>query len=922
MKNIFLLFSISIFSYSFLFSGEPVLKRTCATKIPTLEWKQDFRNKKQQYLLHAATQRTTASYQLPVIVHVIYWANDQNISAAQVNSQIDVLNNDYAGTGLNVGNCPAVFQPLIANTQISFCPATVDPSGNVLAEPGIERINAQTSGFSNPGTAGWSDTYIDNNVKPATHWDPEKYLNIWVLPLEDGTLGYATFPGGSSDEDGVVIGYKYYGTMGTVSSPYNKGRTVTHEVGHWLGLYHIWGDSFCGDDEINDTPTAQSQNFDCPTFPYRVNGCGAGTSPNGEMFMNFMDYVDDACMYMFTNGQNDAMHTTMTSFPMRAALATSNKCNSDQAPVANFSANSTSACPGSTINFSDLSTYSPTSWSWAVSPNSGWSFTGGTNASSQNPKIMFNTNGNFTITLTASNSFGSDAETKNDFISISTPASVAIPFSEGFQSSTFPPSGWELVSNSGFNWERTTAAGGFGTSNASMYFNNSANDAEYNRDDIVTPYIDLVGAVSPKIKFDYAYARYDATYFDTVEVLIKAACESNEVSLFKKGGSQLATAPDNTSGFVPTSSQWKRDSIAIPAAFLNKEVKFIFRNYGDWGNNVYVDNVNVYGNIVPTCVGTPTANFTSSTTSICKGGSITFTNTSTSSNDALDSVRWTISGATPSTSSSITTVNASFANVGSFTVTLKAYKCGTVSTKNATITVKDYPNVTVTSPTICSGNTATITASGATTYTWNPNIGSAATVTTPILNNSTAYTVTGTTNGCSKNATSNVTVNQTPATPSISQSNDTLNSNVIISGATYKWYLAGNLVASTSQPFYKITQSGVYTLKIEDNGCPSALSNTFNAVLTSIKNQKLDIQYSIIPNPSNGNFDLNIYAFKPQTYQLRLFNVTGQTLLEEVVDLHIGTNVKNIQLKNIEKGMYYLSIIGKEGVSTQTILIQ
>jgi PKD repeat protein len=910
------------------------IRRKCGTVMPSQQWMQDFQQKVQQYnQQHATAQnRENATYILPIIVHVIYWNAVENISSAQINSQIDILNADYAGTGLNANTCPAVFQSLKSNTNISFCKAAKNPGGTTLTEPGIERINAQTAGFNNPGVNGWSDTYIDNVIKPATTWDASKYLNVWVLHLEDGTLGYATFPGGPSNQDGVVIGYKFYGNSGTVSPPYDKGRTTTHEIGHWLGLFHISGDEECGNDECNDTPTqrgnagdGQGLNYGCPTFPHQPNTC-TGTGANGELFMNFMDYTDDACMYLFTPDQRTRMQTAMSTISLRTSLGNSTACNTTpQAPVANFSANRTSVCPGSTVTFSDLSTNNPTSWSWSFTGGTPATVTG-TNAASRNPTITYSSAGTYSVTLTATNAQGSDGETKTAYITVGNPTGSALPFFEGFQNATFPPTGWLRNSTSTFNWEKTTAAGGFGTSNACMFFNNFDNDAASNKDDIVSPIINLNGANTPRLKFDVAYAPYLRTNgtskFDTLEVLITDFCANTTTSIYKKGGTQLATAPTNANAFIPNSSQWRKDSVFIPAAYLNKNVKITFRNYGLFANNIYVDNINLYGITTSTCTGTPTANFTSSSASVCAGNSITFTNTSTVTTGTLDSVRWIIQGGTPATSTSQTTVVPLFNTAGNYTVTLNAYKCGTLNTKSQAVTIKAKPTVSVNSPSICSGLTATLTAGNATNYTWSPNIGTASSVITPVLTTTTTYTVTGTTNGCSSSAVSTITVKPLPTAPTITQRNDTLFSSTI-GGASFKWYRNSTFLITTNVPNLKITQSGTYSVEVVGtNNCTSVRSANFNGTYTALINNKLDIQYAIVPNPNNGLFELNIISNTNKSYQLRLYSISGQIIMEDQINLRTGQNNKLVNLFGIEAGVYFLTILGEDGMARQNIIVQ
>lgn len=399
----------------------------CSTPTPSTEWDAWFNQKVEEFKAQEAARisqglaPTALNYTLPVVVHVIHNGESvgtgSNISQTQINSQITILNNDYAGTGLNATNVPAAFASLKANTGISFCMALTDPLGNTLAEPGIHRVNRNTAGFTAPPYS--NTTYIDNTIKPATIWDPTKYCNMWVVNLGGGLLGYATFPvgtglagitgNGSATTDGVVMGYNYFGNSGSGNAPYHLGRTTSHEVGHWLGLRHINGDSNCGNDFCNDTPPQDQLHGGCPTHPYHTNTCGAGTSPNGEMFMNFMDYTDDACMYMFTNDQNTRMQTAMANGTYRKFLGTHGLCNSTpQPPVANFNVPA-QVCQNVAAAFTDASVNAPNSWSWAVSPSAGVTIN---TATSQNPNITFANAGNYTVTLTATNAQGNNSISK------------------------------------------------------------------------------------------------------------------------------------------------------------------------------------------------------------------------------------------------------------------------------------------------------------------------------------------------------------------------------------------------------------------------------------------------------------------------------------------------------------------------------
>ena len=256
--------------------------------------------------------KTTVVVTIPVVVHVLYNTASQNISDAQINSQIAVLNADYRKLNTDISLLPSVFGPLAADCEIQFCLAQRDPSGN--ATTGIVRKSTTVTSFS-------SNDNIKRNANGGDDaWNSSLYLNIWVGNLGGGLLGYAQFPGGTASTDGVVILYSAFGNTGTVSAPYNKGRTATHEVGHWLNLRHIWGDASCGNDQVTDTPTQQTSNFGCPSFPHVT--CSNG--PNGDLFMNYMDYTDDACMYMFTTGQKTRMLSSLNT--TRASLLTSQGC--------------------------------------------------------------------------------------------------------------------------------------------------------------------------------------------------------------------------------------------------------------------------------------------------------------------------------------------------------------------------------------------------------------------------------------------------------------------------------------------------------------------------------------------------------------------------------------------------------------------
>ncbi|MBI5032003.1 MAG: zinc metalloprotease [Chloroflexi bacterium] len=238
---------------------------------------------------------------IPVVVHVVYNTAAENISTTQIKSQIRALNRDYAATNADKSKIPQVWKGMPSESGIQFALATKDPSGKPTT--GITRTMTTRTSF------GTGDTVKRTAQGGKDAWPTKKYLNIWVCTLAGGLLGYAQFPGGPSRTDGVVILNTAFGTNGTATKPFNLGRTATHEVGHWLNLRHIWGDTedCSGTDFVEDTPNAATPNYGKPKFP-RIS-CNNG--PNGDMFMNYMDYVDDDAMFLFTPQQVVRMWATL-----------------------------------------------------------------------------------------------------------------------------------------------------------------------------------------------------------------------------------------------------------------------------------------------------------------------------------------------------------------------------------------------------------------------------------------------------------------------------------------------------------------------------------------------------------------------------------------------------------------------------------
>lgn len=257
---------------------------------------------------------------IPVVVHVVYSSAAQNISDAQVQSQIDILNEDYRAMNADVADVPSVWTNLVADCEIQFGLAQQDPDG--FLSNGITRTETTTTNWNG------SDDVKYTSLGGRNGWPPSDYLNIWVCNIGSGLLGYAYQPGITpASLDGIVIGYRFFGNIGNLSSSYNLGRTTTHEIGHYFNLDHLWGpggtNTNCNaSDNVADTPVQLEPNYGgsnggCTEFPHI--SCNNG--PNGDMANNFMDYQDDDCLNFFTNGQRARMLAALNG--PRAGLKTS-----------------------------------------------------------------------------------------------------------------------------------------------------------------------------------------------------------------------------------------------------------------------------------------------------------------------------------------------------------------------------------------------------------------------------------------------------------------------------------------------------------------------------------------------------------------------------------------------------------------------
>ncbi len=430
-KHIYVLIAAFLISSNGLFSQSNggKYKSLSGTPAAPQKWDEWFNKEVEKYKETRLLGKTNyAQVTIPVIFHIIHngeaIGTAPNIAATKIASQVNLLNQVYGGTSAPT---PTIGQyaNYVANTGITFCLALNDPTNLPIGEAGINRVDAGALFTANTNTMT-SDAalmaFIENTVKPATIWDPTKYLNIWISTRSSSVsiLGSATYPAGAALQGmGAVGTFSNDGVWcvtNTIGSPadlgtepnYNEGKTLCREIAHWLGVKNIWGDANCGTDYCADTPPATGPNFACPgAYPYKVNSCHAGSSPGGEMTMNIMDYTYDACRYMFTNDQAIRMQTAMSQCAYRYSLGTHALCTTTVIPagamaLAQFSFAAPAPCFGQPFTPINYSTGNPApSYTWVLTPNTA---TVNFGYNSAMPSFNLTNQGTYTLELIASNS--------------------------------------------------------------------------------------------------------------------------------------------------------------------------------------------------------------------------------------------------------------------------------------------------------------------------------------------------------------------------------------------------------------------------------------------------------------------------------------------------------------------------------------
>ena len=538
---------------------------------------------------------------IPVVFHIIHNNGVENISKDQVLSALQIINNDFRKLNADASSVHPNFIGIAADSEIEFRLAKLDPNGNCT--DGITRtVSALTY------TAG-------DNVKDLIRWTYNRYLNIWVVDnIESGAAGYAYYPGNAPGNgyEGIVIQHRYVGNIGTSNGSNYSSRSLTHEIGHYMNLAHTWGNSNevavatnCNmDDGVSDTPNTIGTNQTC-----NLNQNTCGSLDNVE---NYMDY--STCTKMFTNGQKTRMQSALNSSAggrnnlwtsaNLAQTGTSNGFTSVCTPQVAFSANKQMGCTGLSVTFTDQSwgADQDATWQW------NWSFPGATPSTStqQNPTVVYNTAGTFNVSLTITTGAGSNNHSKTSYINILSPTQAGnVPYDEGVENTTFPnhPSdnsrNWSVSPTGAVQWSRTTQAAATGAASVRVNLRSAASGNMYN---LISPSFNLsqVSSAEAKVTFKVAHAMRESGSDERLRMYVSKNCGETWSVRYNKNGSQLATNGGSlvTGTFVPSASQWRTETVSLSLVAGEPHVMLRFEATSAQQNNLYLDDINIFGSTV------------------------------------------------------------------------------------------------------------------------------------------------------------------------------------------------------------------------------------------------------------------------------------------------------------------------------------
>ncbi len=543
---------------------------------------------KQGALNGFANQRTqSVVYVIPVVFHIIHQNGPENLSDAKIREAIRVMNEDFRKQNPDSGLTIPLFKPIMADCEIEFRLAELDPNGNCTN--GINRMYS------------WETNNGGESAK-LTQWPQNKYLNIWVVKSMSAShasaAAYSYTPGNApTGGDGIITLYNYVGTNS------GNSHTLSHEVGHWLNLRHTWGSGnqpnvTCGNDMVSDTPTTKGSPSSCNI---NLSTCAP---PAIENVQNFMDY--SFCTTMFTLGQKARMRTALTSTTAgRSNLWTATNLNATGTSgasvlcAADFISNNLNGivCEGGVIAFSDVSyNGSVTSRQWTF-PGAVLA-AGSTNFTDSVVSVQYPTAGVYDVSLTVSNASTSQSTTKSQLITVlpNTAAYTAGTYTESFENAPLPNTDWEVKSPDGgaYTWSQFSAAAYSGTSCA--FIENFMSDSA-DVDELVSPTINIQAISNPVFTFKLAFKRKTALDADALKIWTSTDCGKNWALRKTISGGALATvATPSTQYFIPNATEWRQETVSIANLLnsTNARIKFQFISGG--GNNVYIDDINIIGN--------------------------------------------------------------------------------------------------------------------------------------------------------------------------------------------------------------------------------------------------------------------------------------------------------------------------------------
>ena len=623
LTNLILLVQISIFSqtissrvidYSNCRDGENV--EYCKTHKIMNKFKKDaeayhhfLEDQKELKKIENRISKSTSKrniYTIPLVFHVLHNGGVENISSAQIEDAVSILNRDFRLLNADANNVQTTFQGMPADIEVEFQLAKKAPNGQCFS--GITRT---LSPLTNSGTNGSSQVSAiigGNDVYNGT-WPGNKYLNIFVVNDADGAAGYTTNPNNNwtstSMGNGIWVLHDYVGSIGT--SGVFSSRTLTHEVGHWLNLEHTWGpnnnpgnaSSCSSDDYVDDTPRC----IGLTTCNLTSNSCsndavdGYWTNDVVDNTENYMEYSN--CEKMFTNGQKNRMRAALQSnVGGRSSVVSSSNLNAtglNTTPslcAVDIRAERNIVCSGDNIQFFDESYNNITSWNWTF-PNGNPS-----TSNVKNPVISYSALGTFDITLEVTDALGNSmTQSFPNFITVIGSPGFPPPIYEGFESMTSLPSDdWTINNSSGPGFDIVTTGFASGLQSAKLDNSQGQNGSI---DELISNTIDLSNSAAASLSFKYAFAKRNSGNSDYLQVLASNNCGETWFLRKNISSSIISTMANTNSNFTPTGSDWKVITIG-PNSFANylvSDFRFKFKFVNGGGNDLYIDDINLSGSL-------------------------------------------------------------------------------------------------------------------------------------------------------------------------------------------------------------------------------------------------------------------------------------------------------------------------------------